>query len=137
MIYYLQNRRKTVQTGKGFKMASKASLENALRNEILDTIVQALSEHFDLDPVNQIEKVASGAIILPLLDGDGNEKYPKVVVSIPRGARDGNGGYIPFNGHDAAVEYREEQENRERERAMQKALRDQKKKEKEKEKEEE
>ena len=51
---------------------SKATLENALRNEILEVIVTALSEHFDLDTETQIEFVTSGTITLPLVDAEGN-----------------------------------------------------------------
>ena len=87
---------------------SKASLETALRNEILDVIRAALSEHFDLDPVTQIEAVSASEITLPLCDSEGNEKYPLVKVSIPRGTRNGNGGYTPYDGHAAAEEWQAE-----------------------------
>jgi hypothetical protein len=105
-------------------MASKASLENALRNEIMEVIITALATHFDLDMETQIEKVGSGEIALPLTDAEGNEKYPKVKVSIPRGTRDGEGGYIPYDGHEAAVEYREAQESKAQERAVRKAMKE-------------
>lgn len=85
---------------------SKASLETELRNEILDVIRAALSEHFDLDPELQIEAVSASELTLPLCDSEGNEKYPIVKVSIPRGSRDGNGGYIPYDGHAAAEEWK-------------------------------
>ena len=118
-------------------MASKASLENALRNEILEVIIRALSEHYDLDIDTQIESVGSGEITLPLIDAEGNEKYPKVKVSIPRGTRNGNGGYDPYDGHAAAVEYKAEQESKAQERAIKKAMKEaEKSKKKEKESEE-
>lgn len=85
---------------------SKASMETKLRNEILAVIRQALSEHFDLDPVTQIEAVSASELALPLCDEEGNEKYPLVKVTIPRGKRDGNGGYIPYDGHAAAEDYK-------------------------------
>lgn len=85
---------------------SKASLENELRNEILDVIRAALSEHFDLDPEVQIEAVSASELTLPLCDSEGNEKYPVVKVSIPRGSRDGNGSYVPYDGHAAAEEWK-------------------------------
>ncbi len=84
---------------------SKASLETALRNEILEVVINALSEHFDLDPETQIRFIASGEITLPLVDKEGNEKWPTVKVATPRGTRDGNGGYIPFDGNAAADDY--------------------------------
>ena len=85
---------------------SKAALETALRNEILDVIRAALSEHFDLDPEVQIEAVSASELTLPLCDSEGNEKYPIVKVSIPRGSRNGNGGYTPYDGHAAAEEWK-------------------------------
>ena len=84
---------------------NKAELENALRSEILEVCRQALSEHFDLDPVKQIWNVSAGEITLPLCDAEGNEKWPVLKVSTPRGKRDGNGGYIPYDGEAAAKEY--------------------------------
>ena len=84
---------------------TKAQLETLLRNEIMEVIINALAEHFDLDPKTQIEFVGSGEITLPLVDKEGNEKYPKVKVSIPRGTRNGEGGYIPYDGHAAAEDY--------------------------------
>lgn len=113
-------------------MASKAELENAMRNEILEVIRAALSEHFDLDPEKQIENVSAGEITLPICDGEGNEKWPVVKVSTPRGTRDGNGGYIPYDGHKAAEEYREEQEDKAAKKAKAAAKKEAAEKEKEK-----
>lgn len=105
-------------------MASKASLENALRTEIMDVVIKALCEHFDLDPERQIEIVGSGEIAIPVVDAEGNEKYPKIKISIPRGTRDGKGGYIPYDGHAAAEEYKEEKESKAQERAVKKAMKE-------------
>lgn len=105
-------------------MASKASLENALRTEIMEVIVKALCDHFDLDSNTQIETVGSGEIAIPVVDAEGNDKYPKIKVSIPRGTRDGNGGYIPYDGHEAAIAYKEEKEAKAQERAVQKAMKE-------------
>lgn len=103
-------------------MASKASLENALRSEIMEVIVNALCEHFDLDKEKQIEIVGSGEIAIPVVDAEGNDKYPKIKVSIPRGTRNGEGGYIPYDGHEAAVAYKEEKEAKAQERAVKRAM---------------
>ena len=89
-------------------MASKAELENAMRNEILEVIRAALSEHFDLDPVKQIRNVSAGEITLPICDAEGNDKWPVVKVSTPRGKRNGKGGYIPYDGNKAADDYAED-----------------------------
>ena len=106
MIYYIQKlRRKTLNQKEGLTMASKAELENALRNEILEVCRAALSEHFDLDPVKQIRNVSAGEITLPLCDAEGNEKFALIKVSIPRGSRDGNGGYNAYDGYEAHEEW--------------------------------
>ncbi len=104
-------------------MANKATLENNLRDEIMTVIIEALSEYFDLDKQTQIEFVARGEITLPLIDAEGNEKYPKVKVSIPRGTRNGSGSYTPYDGHKAAEDYKYELE----ERAAKKAASEEKK----------
>lgn len=114
-------------------MASKATLEKTLRNEILEVLIEALSNHYDLDPKTQIEFVNSGEITLPLVDAEGNEKYPTVRVAIPRGTRDGNGGYIPYDGHSAAEIYRQDCESKANERAVRKAMKEAEKKHKEEE----
>ena len=105
-------------------MASKASLETALRNEIMEVVISALADHFDLDRTEQIEFVGSGEIVLPLVDAEGNEKYPKIKVSIPRGTRNGEGGYIPYDGHAAAEDYKAEKESKAQERAVKKAMKE-------------
>ena len=116
-------------------MASKASLENALRTEVMEVIIKALCDHFDLDPTAQVEIVGSGEIAIPVVDAEGNDKYPKIKVSIPRGTRDGNGGYIPYDGHEAAVAFKEEKESKAQERAVKKAMKEAEKGKKKSEKE--
>lgn len=101
-------------------MASKASLENLLRSEIIDVITEALENHFDADVI----VVGSGEISIPVTDAEGNEKYPKIKVSIPRGTRNGEGGYIPYDGYEAAKEYQEEKESKAQERAVKKAMKE-------------
>lgn len=101
---------------------TKPQLEKALREEIMEVIIKALSEHFDLDPETQIEFVGTSEITLPVVDAENNDKYPTVRVAIPRGTRDGAGGYIPYDGHAAAQERKEEQESKAQEKAVKKAM---------------
>lgn len=101
-------------------MASKATLENELRTEILRVIMDALEAHFDANCI----VVGSGEISIPTVDSEGNEKYPKIKVSIPRGTRNGEGGYIPYDGYEAADAYTAEQESKAQERAVRKAMRE-------------
>ena len=101
-------------------MASKASLENALRTEIMQVIVDALEAKYDVNAI----VVGSGEISIPIVDAEGNEKYPKIKVSIPRGTRNGEGGYIPYDGYAAADEYKAEKESKAQERAVKKAMKE-------------
>ncbi len=101
-------------------MANKATLENQLRAEVMEVIVKALEDHFDATPV----VVGSGEIALPVTDAEGNEKYPKIKVSIPRGTRNGEGGYIPYDGYEAGEAYKEEKESKAQERAVKKAMKE-------------
>ena len=105
-------------------MASKASLENALRTEIVQVIADALEAHFDAN----IIVVGSGEISIPVTDAEGNEKYPKIKVSIPRGTRNGEGGHIPYDGYEAAQAYADEKESKAQERAVKKAMKEAEKK---------
>ena len=104
---------------------SKAELETIMRKEIVEVIRAALSEHFDLDPIKQIEDVSASEITIPLVDLEGNEKYPIIKVSIPRGKRNGTGGYIPYDGHAAAEDYKAEQEEKAAKRAASAAKKEQ------------
>lgn len=108
-------------------MASKASLENALRSEVMQIIIDALEAHYDVNAI----VVGSGEIALPIVDAEGNEKYPKIKVSIPRGTRNGEGGYIPYDGYEVAEEFKAEKESKVQERAVRKAMKEAEKKRKE------
>ena len=99
-------------------MANKASLENALRSEVMQVVIDALEAHFDVTAI----VVGSGEISIPVTDAEGNEKYPKIKISIPRGTRNGEGGYIPYDGYEAAEAYKEEKESKAQERAVKKAM---------------
>lgn len=103
-------------------MAGKAQLENLLRNELLDVITQALAEHFQTD----VLPVGTSEITIPLIDAEQNETFGLIKVSIPRGTRNGEGGYTPYDGYAAAEAYQEDiaikmEEKREKEKARAKA----------------
>ena len=74
---------------------SKASLETAIRNQILDFLTGALSTHFDTDVMD----VSSSELTMPVVDAEGNEKFALIKVSIPRGTRNGDGGYEAYDGY--------------------------------------
>lgn len=79
---------------------SKASLETEIRNNVLNTIIDAISPTSDILPISASE------LAIPVVDSEGNEKYAVIKVSIPRGERDGNGGYTPFDGYAAAEDWK-------------------------------
>lgn len=73
---------------------SKASLETAIRNELLDAITNFLAEKYDTDVMD----VSASELTMPVLDAEGNEKFALIKVSIPRGKRS-NGTYEPYDGY--------------------------------------
>lgn len=93
-------------------MASKATLEKAMRNEVLSVISQALSEHFDVD----VEAGSASTLIIPVLDAERNEKFAKITVQIPRGTRNGEGGYIPYDGYAEIESYKQDMALKEEEK---------------------
>lgn len=101
-------------------MGKKAELENALRADVMQVIIDALEAHYDVNAI----VVGTGEIALPIVDAEGNEKYPKIKVSIPRGTRNGEGGYIPYDGYEAGDAYEEEKASKAQERAVKKAMKE-------------
>lgn len=91
---------------------SKASLETALRVEALQVVKEALSAHYDLDIDKQICVVSASEIAIPVVDADGNDKFVLIKISVPRGTRNGKGGYDEYDGYDAAKDYKADLERR-------------------------
>lgn len=79
---------------------SKAALETAIRNQILDFLVDNLSAHFDADVLD----VSASELAMPVVDAEGNEKFALIKVSIPRGSRV-DGSYEPYDGYAAHEEW--------------------------------
>lgn len=80
---------------------TKAQLETALRNTYLDLIRTMVSEQVETDAL----AVSASELAIPCLDAEGNEKFVLIKVSIPRGTRNGEGGYAPYDGYAAAEDY--------------------------------
>jgi len=80
---------------------SKAALETAIRNDILSAMTDFLSEHFDADVMD----VSASELVMPVVDAEGNEKFALIKVSIPRGSRNGDGGYDAYDGYAAHDEW--------------------------------
>ena len=81
---------------------SKAALETAIRNDILTAMTAFLSEHFEADVMD----VSASELTMPVVDAEGNEKFALIKVSIPRGTRNGDGGYDAYDGYAAHEEWK-------------------------------
>ena len=80
---------------------TKAQLETKLRNTYLDLVREMVSEKIDTDALT----VSASELAIPCLDEEGNEKFVLIKVSIPRGTRNGEGGYDPYDGYAIAEDY--------------------------------
>jgi hypothetical protein len=80
---------------------TKAQLENALRNQFLTFVTEQVQTNFDTD----VLAVSASELAIPCLDAEGNEKFVLIKISIPRGTRNGEGGYDPYDGYAAAEDY--------------------------------
>ena len=82
-------------------MMTKAQLETALRNTYLDMIRNMVTTEVETDAL----AVSASELAIPCLDAEGNEKFVLIKVSIPRGTRNGEGGYDPYDGYAIAEDY--------------------------------
>ena len=71
------------------------------RDEILEKVRQFLMKEYETD----VLYVGTGEIMMPAVDSKKEEFYFTFKATIPRGKRNGNGGYIPYSGYDAAEEW--------------------------------
>ena len=84
---------------------TKAQLETLLRNDFLDFVGTAIENDREAD----VLRVSASELAVPCVDAEGNEKWVIVKISIPRGTRNGEGGYDPYDGYAAAEDYQIEQ----------------------------
>ena len=107
---------------------TNAQLETALRNQFLTMISDMIDTQLDIGAL----AVSASEIAIPCLDAEGNEKFVLIKVSIPRGTRNGKGGYDPYNGYQEADDYADslkehaEKKARAEEKKQAKIARDQK-----------
>ena len=80
---------------------TKAQLETNLRNTYLDLIRDMIVDKVETDAL----AVSASELAIPCLDDEGNEKFVLIKVSIPRGTRNGSGGYDPYDGYAVAEDY--------------------------------
>ena len=91
----------------------KESSRNDMKNEVLSNVMAFLREKYQTD----VAQVGTSDIMMPGVDKEGEEFYYVVTIKVPRGTRNNNGGYTPYNGYDAAREYEEAQQVKAEERA--------------------
>lgn len=87
---------------------NKAQLETALRNRYLNAIHELIEKTYETDAL----AISASEIAVPCLDDEGNEKWVLIKVSIPRGTRNGKGGYDPYDGYTIAADYKEDCEEK-------------------------
>lgn len=80
---------------------TKAQLETKLRNTYLDLVREMIAEKVKTDAL----AVSASELAIPCIDEEGNEKFVLIKVSIPRGTRNGEGGYDPYDGYAVAEDY--------------------------------
>ena len=103
---------------------TNAALDKILRTNIMKDFVEFIATKYDADAL----AISSSSIAFPVVDDEGNEKFAKVSVSIPRGTRNGNGGYDAYDGYSAAEDYQMEQHEKEAKRKEAEAKKEAKRK---------
>lgn len=73
--------------------------EKELRERFLSILTTALADEECL-------AVSANEIAIPCLDAEGNESCVIVKVSTPRGSRNGDGSYTPYDPYTAAEDYK-------------------------------
>ena len=91
---------------------TKAQLETKLRNTYLAMISEMISNQVETDAL----PVSGSELAVPCLDEEGNEKWVLIKVSIPRGSRNGQGSYDPYDGYSVAKEYAQDCEDKAQEK---------------------
>lgn len=109
---------------------NKSQLETLLRVDYLNSIQELLSKQYDTD----VLPVSANELAIPCVDAEGNEKWIVIKVSTPRGTRNGEGGYIPYDGYALAEAYKMECDDKAQEKAEKQAMKEKEKENKKKKK---
>ena len=86
---------------------SKAALDNAVRNSVLNFLNTVLMNEYQTD----ILEVSSSELAMPVVDAEGNEKWAVIKVTIPRGTRTAE-GFEEYDGYAAHEDWELEQADR-------------------------
>lgn len=79
----------------------KEATRNTLKNNVLENVMQYLRNKYDTD----VEKVSTSECMMPAVDDEGNEFYYMIKITVPRGHRNNDGTYAPYDGYAAAQQY--------------------------------
>lgn len=75
---------------------SDAKMRSNLRDKYINTLITYFSEQQE-----DARRIKSNAIMIPVVDEGGNERYLTITIAVPTGGRDGLG----FDGYEAAESY--------------------------------
>ena len=82
------------------KEKSATAIREAVRQAYVAKLAALLADNGET-----VLRVGTGTLSLPVLDETGNEAYVKIVISVPTGARGGNG----WDGYEAEAAFRQDQ----------------------------
>jgi len=89
------------------------------REELRTRYLESIISYFSVD--EEVLRVKSNEIALPVVGSEGNEDFIVITVKVPTGA---NKGTEPYDGYEMAEEYelkKKEKERKEKEKAEKKA----------------
>lgn len=86
----------------------KEAKRNDQKNQLLVDFQNFMSEKYNID----VLRVGPSELAIPAVDDEGNEYFNLLKLSVPRGTRNGEGGYNPYDGHAAAEDYKFELEEK-------------------------
>lgn len=86
----------------------KEAKRNDQKNQLLVDFQNFMSEKYNID----VLRVGPSELAFPAVDDEGNEYFNLLKLSVPRGTRNGEGGYKPYDGYAAADDYKFELEEK-------------------------
>ena len=98
---------------------SKTALREKVRNFYLDKITKFLDGEGE-----EILMIKTNQFCFPVVDDEGNELFIKVVVSVPNGSKDKNGGYGEAIGYETEKKQKEEKKAEKAKKKAEKMERD-------------
>lgn len=82
---------------------TRTALDSLLRSQRTESVREILTANGD-----EVLQVGPNELAIPCLDAEDNETWITVKIAVPRGTRNGAGGYDEYDGYEAARIYAEE-----------------------------